>query len=212
MNFEGAPTDWFSQIYVGEIEIRLENIYAIQIYHKHEYEDLVSDKQELILSSPSPLQLQEVDQIKKKEEEEVQSHEPYLIEWYLNMMEMNIHEALSILHDTKSLVSNSCWKVSSLEEPSFLEDMEKIQRVMCNAKGNLMSFLFYRNNLADLNEWLHGAYLNNNEDIHKLKIQNEKLLERLQDTFSFSYVLDCHMADCLEDSHDMRDDEKHGKL
>ena len=73
------------------------------------------------------------------------------------MSERNIHEALSILHDTKALVSSSFWKVSSLDEPSFLEDMEKIQRAMCNIEGNLMSLLFDRNNLVDLNEWLHGA-------------------------------------------------------
>ena len=98
------------------------------------------------------------------------------------MSEMDIHEALSILHDTKALVSNSCWKVSSFEDPSFLEDTEKIQRAICNIAGNFISFIFYRNNLVELNYWLHEAYLNNNEDIHQLKIQNEKLLERLQDT------------------------------
>jgi len=72
------------------------------------------------------------------------------------MIELNIHEALSILHETKSLVSNSCRKVSSLEELSFLEDMEKIQREMCTIEGNFMSF-FYRNNLVELDEWLHEA-------------------------------------------------------
>ena len=56
---------------------------------------------------------------------------------------------------------------------------------------------------------LHEAYLNNNEDIYKLKIQYEQLLERLQDKCSSSYVSDCHMVDCLEDSHDMMDHEKH---
>ena len=71
------------------------------------------------------------------------------------MSEMDIHEALSILHDTKSLVSNSCWKISSLEEPSFLEDTEKIQRPMCNIEGNFTSSLFDRNNLVEINECLH---------------------------------------------------------
>ena len=70
------------------------------------------------------------------------------------MSEMDIHEALSILHDTKALVSNSCWKISSLEEPSFLEDMKKIQRAMCNIKGNFMSLLFYRKNVIEISEWL----------------------------------------------------------
>ena len=54
------------------------------------------------------------------------------------MNENYIQEALSILHDTQALVSNSCWRATSLEEPSFLEDMEKIQREMCNIKGNFM--------------------------------------------------------------------------
>ena len=75
-----------------------------------------------------------------------------------------------------------------------------------------MSFLFYRNNLVAINEWLNGSYLNNNEYIHKLKIQNDQLLGRLQDTCSSSYISDCHMVDCLEDSHDMMDHDKHGKL
>ena len=110
------------------------------------------------------------------------------------MSEMNIHEALSILHDTQALVSNSCWKFSSLEEPSFLEDMEKIQRTMCTIEGNFVSLLFDTNNLVELNEWLNEAYLNNNEDIHKLKTQNEQLLKRLQYTSSSSFVLDYHMV------------------
>ena len=66
--------------------------------------------------------------------------------------------------------------------------------------------------MVDLNEWLNEAYLNNNEYIHKLKIQSEKLLALLQDTCSSSYVSDCHMVDFLEDYHDMRDHESHGKL
>ena len=60
--------------------------------------------------------------------------------------------------------------------------MEKIQTSMWNIEGNFMSLLFDRNNLVELNECLHEAYLNNNEDIHKLKILNEQLLGRLRDT------------------------------
>ena len=95
-----------------------------------------------------------------------------------------------------------------MEETSFLEDMEKIQREMCHIKGNFMSLIFDRNNLVDINEFLHDSYLKNNEDNHKLTIQNEKLLEKLQDTCFSSYVSDCQMIDCLEDSHDMVDHEK----
>ena len=99
-----------------------------------------------------------------------------------------------------------------MEDPSFLEDMEKIQREMCNIKGNFMSLLFDRKNVIELIEWLHESYLKNNEVIHKLTIQNEQLLEKLQDTCFSSYVLDCQMVDCLEDSHDMVDCDKCGNL
>ena len=94
------------------------------------------------------------------------------------------------------------------KDPSFLEDMENIQRAMCNIKGNFMSFLFYRKNFIELSEWLHESYLNNNEVIHKLTIQNEQLLEKLQDTCFSSYVSDCQTVDCLEDSDDIVDHEK----
>ena len=115
------------------------------------------------------------------------------------MSEMDIHEALSILHDTNALVSNYFWKTFSLEEPSFLEDTEKIQREMCNIKGNFMYLIFYRKNFIELSEWLHESYLKNNEVIDKVTIQNEQLLENLQDTCFSSYVSDCQMVDCLED-------------
>ena len=128
MNYEGVPTDGCSQLYVGDIEIRFENVVARQSSHEHEDEDLVTDNEETRSTSPSPLELQEVDQIKKKEEEEVHSHEPSFIQGNLKMSKMDIHEALSILYDTKELVSNSCYNISSLEDPYFLEYMEKIQR------------------------------------------------------------------------------------
>ena len=128
------------------------------------------------------------------------------------MNENKIQESLIILHDTQELVSNSCWKFSSVEEPSFLEDMEKIQRAMCKIKSNFMYLIFDRKIVIDLSEWLHESYLKNSEVIDKLTIKNEQLLERLQDNCHSSYVLDCHMVDWLEDSHDMMDHEKHEKL
>ena len=68
--------------------------------------------------------------------------EPHFLGGSLKMNEKKIQEALIILHDTQALVSNSCWRATSLEEPSFVEDMEKIQREMCNIKGNFMSLIF----------------------------------------------------------------------
>ena len=70
--------------------------------------------------------------------------EPHFLEGSLKMNENNIQESLIILHDTQALVSNSCWRATSLEETSFLEDMEKIQRAICNIKGNFMSLIFDR--------------------------------------------------------------------
>ena len=64
----------------------------------------MTDNEEPISTSPSPLELQEVGEIKKKEEGKVQSNEPSFIEGYFNMSEMNIHEALNILHDTKARI------------------------------------------------------------------------------------------------------------
>ena len=107
MNYGGEPTDGCSQLYVGDIDIRFENVAAILISHKHEDEYLVIDNEEQISTSPSPLELQEVDQIKKKEVEEVHSHEPSFIKGSLKISEGNIHEARSILNDTKALDSNS---------------------------------------------------------------------------------------------------------
>ena len=75
-----------------------------------------------------------------------------------------------------------------------------------------MSLIFDRKNVIELSEWLHESYLKNNEVIHKLTIQNEQLLEKLQDTCFSSYVSDFQMVDCLEDSHDMVDHEKFGNL
>ena len=66
--------------------------------------------------------------------------------------------------------------------------------------------------MFELNESLHDAYLKNNEDNHKLIIQNEKLLENLQDTCFSSYISNYQMVDCLEDSHDIVDHEKFGNL
>ena len=79
LNWEGVPTDGCSQLYVGDIEIRFENVATSQSYREHEDEDLVADNEEPRSTYPSPLELQVVDQIKKKEEEEVHSHEPSFI-------------------------------------------------------------------------------------------------------------------------------------
>ena len=212
LNYEGVPTDGCSQLYVGDIEIIFQNVDAIQIYSKHENEYLVPFEEETRSTSPSPLELHEVGPSKKEEDEEVQLHEPHFLEGSLKLNEKKIQDSLRILPKSQALVSNSCWRATSLEETSFFEDMEKIQRAMCPIKGNFMSLLFDRNHLFELNELLHDAYLKNNEDNHKLAIQNEQLLEKLQDTCFSSYVPDCQMVYCLEDSHDMVDHEKCGNL
>ena len=37
LNYEGVPTNGCSQLYVGDIDIRLENVSVIKIYHNNEY-------------------------------------------------------------------------------------------------------------------------------------------------------------------------------
>ena len=65
----------------------------------------------------------------------------------------------------------------SFEDPSFFEDIEKIQREMCNIEGNLMYFIFDRNNLVELNELLHDAYFNNNEYNHNSQFKMSNFLK-----------------------------------
>ena len=71
LNCDGVPIDGFSQLYVGDIEIRFENVVASQISHNHKDEELVEANEKPRSTSPSPLKLQEVNQIKKKEEDDV---------------------------------------------------------------------------------------------------------------------------------------------
>ena len=113
LNYKGVPTNGCSHFYVGDIEITFESVVAIQTSIRHENENLVAVEEETRSTSPSPLELHEVDPSKKEEYEEVHLQEP-----------------------------NSCCRATSLEDPSFLEDMEKIQRAMCNIKGNFMYSLF----------------------------------------------------------------------
>ena len=46
LNYEEVPTDGYSQLYVGDIDIRFENVVDIQISRRHEYEYLVIDNEE----------------------------------------------------------------------------------------------------------------------------------------------------------------------
>ena len=55
LNYEGVPTGGWSQLYVGDIEIRFENFDEIQSYHNHEDEYILIDNEEPISTSPSPL-------------------------------------------------------------------------------------------------------------------------------------------------------------
>ena len=57
MNYERVPIDGCSQIYVGDKDIRFENVAASQISHEHKYEYLVATNEEPRSTSPSPLEL-----------------------------------------------------------------------------------------------------------------------------------------------------------
>ena len=67
---DGAPIDGCSHLYVGDIDKTFEYVATIQISHEHEDEELVADNEEPRSTSPSPLELQGVDQIHNEEEEE----------------------------------------------------------------------------------------------------------------------------------------------
>ena len=108
LNCEGVPTDGCSQLYVGDMEIRFENIAARQISHEHTDEDLVAANEEPRSTSPSPLELQEIDQVKKKEEEEVPQQEPIFLEGSLRMDENKTQHDLNTLNGTHDLVSKIC--------------------------------------------------------------------------------------------------------
>ena len=123
LNYEGVPTDGCSKLCVGDIEIRFKFFATIQTSIKHENEYLVVVEEETRSTSPLPLELHEVGPSKKEEGDDVYLQETHFIEGSLNMNEKKIQDSLSILHDTQALVSNSCWRATSLEEPSFLEDM-----------------------------------------------------------------------------------------
>ena len=45
LNYERVPTDGCSQLYVGDIDIRFENVSTRQISHRHEDEYLVTDNE-----------------------------------------------------------------------------------------------------------------------------------------------------------------------
>ena len=70
LNYEGVPTDGFSQTYVGGIEIIFQNVSASQNCIKHENEDLVAVEEETRSTFPSPLELHKVGPSKNEEDEE----------------------------------------------------------------------------------------------------------------------------------------------
>ena len=72
--------------------------------------------------SPSPPDLPH-EVYPKKEEENFYPLDPHFLPRPLKMSEKNIHHSLSTLHDTIALVSNSCWRDASMEEPYSIENL-----------------------------------------------------------------------------------------
>ena len=90
LNYERVPTDGWSQLYDGSIEIRFQNVVASKISHEHKYEEIVVAHEEPSSTSPSPLELQELSPRKREEYEEVSFQETHFLEGSLNMNENNI--------------------------------------------------------------------------------------------------------------------------
>ena len=51
LNYIGVPTDGCSQLYVGDIEIRFQNVAASQISHEHKYEDRSHEYEEFSIEN-----------------------------------------------------------------------------------------------------------------------------------------------------------------
>ena len=54
LNYEGVPSDGFSHLYAGDIEINFESVVARQTSIKPENEELVAVEEETRSTSPSP--------------------------------------------------------------------------------------------------------------------------------------------------------------
>ena len=65
LNYEGVPIDGCSQLYVGDIDIRFQNVAAIQNSINNENEDAVAVEEEIRSTSPSPLEIHEFGTRKK---------------------------------------------------------------------------------------------------------------------------------------------------
>ena len=65
LNYEGVHIDGCSQLYVGDIEIRFQNVVASQNSIKPENEYLVVVEEEIRSTSPSPLEIHEFGTRKK---------------------------------------------------------------------------------------------------------------------------------------------------
>ena len=129
-----ASTDGCSSLYVGDIEIPIEEIVAS--IHSFEHRDLAVEQKDPGSTFTSPLELHEVDST--DDEEEVYSHEPSHLVGSLNMGEKKINKSLHILHNTHVSLSDLCLRATSLEDSSFLEAMENIQRVMYTIQSNFL--------------------------------------------------------------------------
>ena len=144
------------------------------------------------------------------------------------MNDKKIQEALAILQVTSALVSQLAWRDDPLGAQTSNGVIEKIQKATSTTKGNLMYLLSDRSHLIDLVQILHEASIRDNEEICKLKhelnstqdclkdaqevlqeykVQNEKLLEDLQSSWSPTYVFDFCMDDSMKIPHGMVDHE-----
>ena len=103
-----TSTDGCSPLYVGDIEIHIEDMDASTHSFDHDEEDLVAAQKEPRSTSTSPLEFHEVDP-RKDEEEEVNLPELHFLAWPLKMSEFKIKEALHTLHVTHALMTNFCW-------------------------------------------------------------------------------------------------------
>ena len=114
-NFIEISMEGFPSLYVGDIEISLEEKIPRS-------------------TSTSPLEFHEVD-TREREEEEVHLQEPHFLVGSLKTSKCRITESIHTLHRTSALMENICW---NLEENCSIEDMEKFQKAVTSTKGSFM--------------------------------------------------------------------------
>ena len=65
-------------------------------------------------------------------------------------------------------MSHQCWIIALLEDQTYLEAKENIQKALSAIQGNFLQLISDRDDLFKLVEVLHGSSLKDENDIYNL--------------------------------------------